>query len=66
MKANSIKVDSTVPGVKYYGDNIYGECQMLNPNHQSKYEHNYTSLGKYQHKGNETDGFDRGEIVGMV
>ena len=30
-QANSIKVDSTVPGVKFYGDNTYGEYQMINP-----------------------------------
>ena len=30
-QVNSIKVDSTVPGVKFYGDNTYGEYQMINP-----------------------------------
>ena len=25
------KGDSVVPGVKYYGDNIYREYQMVNP-----------------------------------
>ena len=29
-QVNSIKVDSTVPGVKFYGDNTYGEYQMIN------------------------------------
>ena len=36
VKANSIKVDSTVPGVKYFGDNTYGEYQMVNPHQQSQ------------------------------
>ena len=33
---------------------------MLNPHHQSRYENTYISPGKYQHKGNKTDVFDRG------
>ena len=55
------KGDSVVPGVKYYGDNIYREYQMVNPHQQSQYEKsNYISLGRYQPKGNGTDGFNRG------
>ena len=65
VKDNSIKVDSTLPGVKYYGDNIYGEYQMLNPHQQSQYENNsYISFGRYQHKWNGTDDFDRGYSCG--
>ena len=34
---------------------------MVNPHQQSQYEKsNYISLGRYQHKGNGTDGFNRG------
>ena len=32
---------------------------MINSHQQSQYENN-CSLGRYQHKGNGTDGFDRG------
>lgn len=59
VKDNSIKVDSTVTGVKYYEDNIYGENQMINPNHQSQYENNYISLGRYQHEKNGTNGLNK-------
>ena len=30
-KTNSIKVDSTVPSVKYYGNNTNRKYQMVNP-----------------------------------
>ena len=50
VKANSIKVDSTVPGVKYYGNNLYGEYQIKNPHQQSQNESNYSSFGRYQQK----------------
>ena len=31
FKINSFKVNSTIPGVRHYGDNIYGEYDMVNP-----------------------------------
>ena len=35
VKANNINVHSTVPVIKYYGDNTYAEYQMVNPHQQS-------------------------------
>ena len=64
VNANNIKVDSTVPSIKYYGDNTYAEYQMVNPHQQSQYENSYISPGKYQHEGDGTDGFDRGYNCG--
>ena len=50
VKANNIKVDSTVPGIKYYGDNTYKEYQTVNPHQQPQYENTYISPGMYQHE----------------
>ena len=50
VKANSIKVDLTVPDVKYYGNNIYGEYQIVNSHQQSQNENNCSSFGRYQQK----------------
>ena len=41
VKAKSIKVDSTILGVKYYGDNTYGEHKMINLHQHSQYENAY-------------------------
>ena len=62
-KANSIKVGSIVPGYKYYGDNIYGEYQMVNPRQQFQYENNNIGLRRYQHKQNGTDALIKDIIV---
>ena len=64
VKDNSIKVDSTVSGVKYCKDDLYGEYQMINPYQQSQYENNCIRLGRYQHKRNGTDSLNRGYNCG--
>ena len=64
VKTNSIKVYSTVPSVKYYGDNTYGEYKMVNPHKKFQYENTCISPGSYQHKGNGTDSVDRGYNCG--
>ena len=66
VKANSIKVDSTVPGVKYYGDDTYEEYQMVDPHKQPQYENTYMSPGSYQLKGNGMVLLIKDIIVGMV
>lgn len=43
VKANNVKVDSTVPGIKCFGDNTYAEYQIVNPHQQSQYGNTYIS-----------------------
>ena len=35
VKANSIKIDSTVAGVKYYRENTYGSYQTVNSHYEN-------------------------------